>query len=211
MRSDSAQVVSNVAQSRGQKLRTGKGAERTEPCADPRLGSSPCLVVPECGQAQGCCPLTPRHLVRGRVEGRVRLFGINNAGGLGLRGSIDRHISIRLPRTQVIQLQSCGGCGPDLGIKVEIVPKEDVVPGQRTVEFDIVVLCKVGKVKCRGIAGRGEVEVCRLLERAVKSGGRVVVCSRDSTSDGIDVNISATAREISVVCQNVESRTGRPT
>lgn len=89
---------------------------------------------------------------------------------------------------------------------MEIVSEEDVVPGQRTVELDIVVLCKVGKVKCRCIAGRGEVEVCCLLERAVKSGGRVVVCSRDGTSDGIDVNVSATAREISV-----ESRAGRPT
>lgn len=93
---------------------------------------------------------------------------------------------------------------------MEIVPKVDVVPGQGTVELDIVVLCKVGKVKCRGIAGRGQVEVCCLLERAVKGGGRIVVCCRDGTSNGIDVNVSATAREIVVVCQDVESRTGRP-
>ena len=110
-----------------------------------------------------------------------------------------------------MELQCCSRHDPNGAIKVEVVPKVDVVSRQGTVELDIVVLCKVGKVNCRSIARRGKIKVYRFLERAVKRGRSIVVCDRDGSSDGVDVNLSAIAREVAVICQSVESRAGGPT
>lgn len=100
---------------------------------------------------------------------------------------------------------------PDARVKLVVIARVKVVARQGAVKLDQVVLGEIVQVECQGVSGGGEVEVDGLLEGRVKGLGGVVEGEGDGFSKSGEVNVSAVAREIAVVGEDVEACAGGST
>lgn len=116
-----------------------------------------------------------------------------------LSGLVDSHVAIKVVM-KVVDAEILGDRSPDVGIKVQIIAKVDIVSRERTIYFDSVVSGKIDEVKCLGRAvGGGDVELEDHVDGVFVEARRKVVCGTGSLVDHLVVEVLSITREVAMV------------